>query len=605
VTGTLVRADPALRHLHKWTAISLLSAALFLNVVAYARLKVGGEVWGALDVWYIVLAWLVLAAYLVLGQVRTRCSSFGMTLPLPSLHLWRAHVLAVLAGGALLLAAVTAAVVLGGVLLSNVFDAGAFSAGEVAIDTLRIAALFILAVAALELRAPAMSRAPLDAAGVATTLSAALAILPAALWLLRLPAVAALVPLLAAVGLGAIRIRALPETFSLAPDRAGAAAAGTAGAAGWDDLAPRSALSRWMLVNTVVLRSMFRRKAAPWLIIPFLLFFGVLLAGIDEPWSDENLRSLFIALTAYILMSFMVEPMLQLQRVETFAISRRRLFALLVLPSLITITIGYVGARVYVESRAARGDLPEAIELFQAKDGYFYTRVPARFCQLSRTGEVPRNTAPWGESYPAWSTPLYRGSGVRLYSPFSIGEGASVEFAALQISRAAEAIIGEAITPEEIRRRYLRERDDGSVALATESLTLQRDFHLKTRYAGPMFPVVLTLASVIWLVTLRVYFAVFRAGVSKRRRKGVGFGLMGALFAVYIVQMVLASSGIMDVWVQSGFLEILVRRASDAFAGGGAVVWGACIAVFALLYRWVERRFERVEVLVEPLSDSC
>lgn len=596
---TLVREDPAYRNLAKWLIFTILSATVVLNITTFHAKQAGGEALpDDVMVWYAALAWLMVTVYLVFGHVRTRCTPFGMSLPISSRSLWTAHITAVILGGFVLLVSFVAVAIGGSRLLKTFDDLTVFSARDASAATIHVASLFVLGAVLLELRGPSERTIRQGARQALIALAAATVMFAVVLAMMSTSLAVAVVPVIAAVVLGARRFQALPESFSLSPDRAEAAVASPEGIRAWVP-AKRSPLSRWWLVTSVVYRSTINKRAAPIITAPFLLFLGLLLAGMDRVWASEELRAMVVPITAYVLMAVILDPFLHIFRVDAFPISRRRVFALLIVPCLLLLALGY-GAGRFMLGTGIVGSESETICFCKANEGYYYTHVPIGFCQVSWGDDIPANDSQWGESHEPWSAPVFKGSPVKFYSPFSVGEGASIDFAALQISRATEAIFGEAITPEEIKRRYLRERSDGSAALAVDELTIQRDFpHLRPRHVGPVFPILFMLVSVLWFAAVRVFASAMRAGNSKRKRMSVGFLVMAGLFAIYILVGALAATHLMQLWSLVGLFEILARQIGDAFPGGELLVWLVCLAITAVGYLWAERRFLRIEAVLE------
>jgi len=52
----------------------------------------------------------------------------------------------------------------------------------------------------------------------------------------------------------------------------------------------------------------------------------------------------------------------------------------------------------------------------------------------------------------------------------------------------------------------------------------------------------------------------------------------------------------MHISVSMGVIQALARYLGDALPLGSVLVWVVCLGLTALTYRWVERRFERIEV---------
>jgi hypothetical protein len=596
VISVLVRENPAVRALGKWVIFTFVTGALSLNLLTFTMFYKAGPVLGLpADVWFTLLAWIPISLYLVFGKVGMRCSSFDMTLPLPLRRVWLAHMIAVALGALILLAVSIIVATGGGLLMLKISDRWILLMSEVRRTSVFLLSGLLLALAVVEYRAPQLQRVPATRSNRTMAAVTVLAVLAAIFWMKMLPPIVAVIPVLAAGVLGARRFLSLPESFTVTPDGSMEAEPLEQEAEAWTQ-PPPSRLRANLLVAGVLYRSLYRKKVAVLLVVPFLVPFGMLLGGADEAWFHENVRAAMIPMASYTLMAFIMDPLMHFGRVDAFPISRRRVLALFVAPLLLSLIVGYGAGRIVV----ARDTTNEPISLFQADDGNYYVRVPLETCELARQGHVPMNRSPWAEEYRAWSAPVYRGSAVEVYSPFSVGAGASVDFTAWQISRAVKTVFGEAITPEEIEHRYLRERSDGSAALRTEALTLRADHpEWKRRYMGPVFPLTMTLVIVLWLAALWVFFGGARAGKGIRRRTLRGFALMGVLFGLYGAVMVAAATHFATPARLMGSVQILGRSVSEAFPGGSLLVWVACAAVTAASYIAVQRRFDRAEGMQE------
>jgi hypothetical protein len=172
---------------------------------------------------------------------------------------------------------------------------------------------------------------------------------------------------------------------------------------------------------------------------------------------------------------------------------------------------------------------------------------------------------------------------------------------ALQISRASEALYGEAVPPETIRHRYLTVDNDGRVVLRGKSLSLQADFpHLRPRRKGPLFPVVLTTISLLWALVYTVFLRSFRATITDGKRKAFFFAMLFVLLAVHVSQYAFFMSGTTKDFIVTGTIEILVRRLGEAFPGSVLLVWIACGLLLFGAYRFAESAFLRIEVPPMP-----
>jgi hypothetical protein len=335
-----------------------------------------------------------------------------------------------------------------------------------------------------------------------------------------------------------------------------------------------------------------------WFAVLFLFPCGVLLAGLSRVDSGlYDARFLLVPLTVYMLLASVGLPMRNLYRLDTLPLSRRRLLAHILLPGLVLVSIGYGAGKLW----ELMGEPKERLSYLEARDAHFYLYVPAWALEVGWNSHVPDTTSPWGETHEAWSAPLWNGALPLLYSPCHTPPGSSIDFVALQISRAVERIYGEVIPSEEIRSRYLELDADGRVVLRGESLSLQRDYpHLSELGRGPQFPVMLMLVGLPWMLIVTVYMWSFRATISDGKRKAFLIVLMMLVLAVYLVQYGLFFAGSTRGRLFTGFIEILIRDASQSFPGAGVAIWIACVALLYAGFKIAERRFHRIEIPTKP-----
>lgn len=117
-----------------------------------------------------------------------------------------------------------------------------------------------------------------------------------------------------------------------------------------------------------------------------------------------------------------------------------------------------------------------------------------------------------------------------------------------------------------------------------------------------MFPLMMTAAGLWWLALLAIYFLTFRAGVTDFIRKTVMFGLLAVTLAIYVSQYVMGVTGMLKLWVTTGFLQILIRDLAAATPGGALSVWGVCALLLVGGYLLVQARFQHIEAVVVPPS---
>ena len=178
------------------------------------------------------------------------------------------------------------------------------------------------------------------------------------------PLVYSLLPVIAAsVWLGRVRTQ-VPETLEVMPAGAGRSSANASA----DDPADAAAAlgpvgaSRWA-IDRVVMRQLFKWPLNWIVMLPFLVLFGLLLAGF-LPGSEGNafgrgyLRAVNWFIVVYLMYSSVGHFLENLWRVDHLPLSRRRLMAWLVLPTVIFLMLGYgVGIVLLERSQQATEQL--------------------------------------------------------------------------------------------------------------------------------------------------------------------------------------------------------------------------------------------------------
>lgn len=601
--GSLLRRDPVLRLMGRWTVMSVVGGMFFANIrmaVGAAAAIEGQGAASTLRLLTILVLWVPVGAYAIYATFEKRYHRVDLALPIHARSLWLAHTIAVSAATVGILAATAVIATLGEWGLARLMgeEASLVIAG-VAPLALKLASVALLAVVGLQAVSLSSSRLTRSTRNVVVSVLVSAAVLGVTMLLDPLPLGFALLPLAGTAGVVLWGRRSVAPAPVLSPAHAGGGGQGVAAlrgeSAAWtDDGLPTPSRSRWLLVSTVY-RSVSKMPASPILGFPFAFIMGAVLSGYYRAWrGDESLRFMMIAMTAYVLMAFAIVPPRRLYAVDAFPVRRRLVFALLVLPLVATLSLGYAVGR-------ARADaLENARELvqFAETDCCHVVRVPVEYTNVAWGGTPPRIQSPWGESVEPLTTSLYPGSRVVLYSPFAVDEASSIDFTALQLSRAAEAVYGVAIPPDEIRDRLLVEDDEGLVRPRGGELRLRSAYpDLRARKRGPVFPLITLAACGLWLFVYAGYLRALRAGVPERLKRRLPWIIMVALLGAHLLQYVCATAGIGDAWAFAGLLEIVIARAALAFPGGRVVIWVACGLLLGAIYRIAERQFERVESL--------
>jgi len=589
---SLIARNVALRTAPVWMLVMLVGAQVVTGIYGY-RVAKGAEM---TNTTLLAGAWLMIAAYLTWGQVKHRCSRFDLALPLPARSLWTASLIGSSLAVALMVATILAVVAAIFALAESLEDYDALRGGEIA----RVGAILLSAslcgVAWLHNRQPELASATGGPGRSALALGGLLALLPPMILLQDQPLL--LVPLLlalAALLLAAAR-RGVPPGYVLSP----LSTTGAAGRAGPDTIEARPARGPravW-LIYMMVVRSAPKGPAILLLATPFLLFFGTLLAGLlQRLMPDSDLRFAFLPMTAYMALAFVAPVMANLRAVDVLPLGRRRLLLLMTLPPLLLITAGYLGTVVWIDTQES--EMPRIVYVEEEEN--YGLRVPRFMWRMAWDGEVPPAEAPWGESHPAMTIPVIEGAVPVLYKPYTTPAGASRDYVAWQIRRAALASFGTELTREEIAERYLWTDPDGRVRLKDEGLDLPGPgWALVDRSLGPFLPVTLALVAALMYVGIAIYAPGVRAGVTRMRRYLRLWAVLGLLLLIHMAPFVLAIAGLSKPWILEAAGVDVMMKLARAVPGGIAGVWIAAVVVGAAFFELAATAFRRVESPVAP-----
>ncbi len=604
--GALIRRDASIRFLGRWMFVGPLVTLSMMGLIAYIRFSGGsGAGRGGAELFLMPLTlWTPAAIYLGVNFAERRCSRFDMELPISARVLWTAHTLALSLAGIMLLAATV------GVLLFIAWAARAlpgsfpavFEAGDVVV-ALRVASVLLLGVAAAQSVLPSLERIP-SGQRLIWTINAGINVpFLLVLALLRLPVVACLVPLALAGFLAWRTWSGLPATVVTAPlEPVWFGSARETGdrtvpsdANAWTEAAPaRSALRRFWTFFLVIFRSTTKMPVAPIVGLPILIAAGFTMAGAfgSALRGDDAIRFSLLFIIAYTLLSFSGLPPRKLFVLDALPVSRRLIFAIMFVPYVAVLGLGYGAGRIVAD----RAENESELICYRERDGHYFVSLPLRNGALAMDGSPPAAIAPSGESHDVWSREIMTGSKPVVHALYSTPPGSSIDFVAWQVSRAAEAVYGERISPDEVRERYLALDADGRVVPAGGELTLAADHpEWSVRPYAPVFPVMMLVVCGLWFMAMAVYLRTLRAGFTEKQKRGTFWWGMIVLMVLHISQFGLLIADRLDHWVLSGFGMIAVRELSAWLPGGAVSVWVLCGAVLYAFYRMAERQFLQVE----------
>jgi hypothetical protein len=354
--AALVRQHVALRTLPRWLLLTTVTSLLMEGVRATLGQRLAPAFAGRLLA--AAVLWLPLTAFLLATAFKPRCGEWHLALPLPARRLRRAHLAAfALAGAAVLGLAALAAAVHDRVLLSH---APATIRGGVGEILPAAVACLLCAVACLAARSPARQRVEASPAEVAWGIAVAAGAILATAALSLLPAAALAAPLGLALLVSWRAERALPKALEPAtgsrrpaPARDGGQAAA---AGGWRSSPSRPARGATALL---VFRVMSARGSL-FVMLPVLVVYGMLLAGgigvltgdHAERAEGDVLFAVWALLTIFLLVTPLPKQLRGLHQLDALPLSRRFLFAVMILPGLVATVAGYVTGAI-LAARAA------------------------------------------------------------------------------------------------------------------------------------------------------------------------------------------------------------------------------------------------------------
>jgi hypothetical protein len=618
----MIRRDPALRTLPRWLLIAPLFASMLEGLRALSYVTAPASASGLVNQQMILAAlslWLPLSGFLLLGRVGQRCSRLDLGLPIPAPRLWQAHLVAALVAGVTLVLAEFAVIGLRRILVSSRAPDTAAWIWESHDPFLPTLATMVLGVIVLQMPhirlyslQPGKSRRVTGLCMVAGGFGLIL-LLSTLPWSASVGVV--VLSLILAVGLHGL----IPAAFVMVPREAARISNGVPAATHTAGSRPRDlavgspgtwgAVSRGLTVLRIysggVAPGQMIQIPATLMGVPVIFAWGMLLSGLII---GQEASFMFLTLSSYIMFAFIPAQASQIYLLDALPISRRALFAGLVLPALLILGAGYTtGALMKARSQ------PTAMVEFQSERTRLFpriaqaheaVRVPYIATRVAWSPEAPLLKAPWGETHPAWSETLTRDGSLRLYSPYATPEEATPAFHALMISRAVQHIYGRQISPDEIQQRYLQP-GPGEASLTRGASTLLADYPDLGAPLGPrLAPLYFMITTLLFLVMVAIYLRAIRANVSNTGRKVAMFSLLGAIFFIHVVQLTLAMAGLLELDVLGGMAQVGNFHLVNRLPGGQTALWVLCLLITALGYRWSESRFLRIEAPVSPLCRS-
>jgi sorbitol-specific phosphotransferase system component IIC len=533
--------------------------------------------------------WTWITIFLVYGGLLGRGERLCLTLPLSSRRIWLFHVAALMLSVVLIFA-----IALGFLAAVNsIRGIPPLKPGLVTI-ALNIAAMTALLTAAIQLPDRDSFEVRLNAGNVIFLLIVWIIAWLAIVFFSGMPRVAALAPLAAGIALLAVVYRVLPSIFQLQTDTP------VPPEAEIDDFRQPSPLEKingsvrpgLSLLHATIFK-LFYRHWVTVLFLPWLLLIGVLLSG----YLSIGLNSITLLAAVIAYMSGLLQYALsRMYMIEPLPVSRRLLHAYLVLPVLAVTVLSYAAGIA-----VGKGSAPKENLLFYGEKRYDRTldvRVPLEFWEIGWDGEpAPVSNDCCDEPYAAWSTPLFKGSGIVIYCPYHTPPGSPPSFVAEQLSRAAERVFGTRLDPKDIEERYFVTGPDGVSRMRGETINIGKDFpHLRAQNWRDILPVVALLVGIPWFLIAALTFQLFSAGRNGRALQVV----LAAAVTIWILFIIfVSSSGFTSEWKVGSLAWILVRKLAEGMPGGTGTSWlvAALLLLGGYLLSWTQ--FRRVEAPVK------
>ena len=536
----------------------------------------------------------ILAPYLLAFGAVVRTSRYHMTLPVPAREAWLSRLLGL--GGSAFAAMALAAAVL---IVGNHLQGKPVLEPDLAAVMLNVAAFIGIGLMLTQIPRRGLSELPLTGLYIAYIVTVWLGLVFAVSLMSALPAYWAAVPAAVAVMLGVTVYRALPPMFALVPKTPAshpqeALPANAAGQGRKDEssdrvVGPAQQSSRWLIHKTIA-RSLYNPVFTSILLV-IILAFGLRNSG----YNHSGLSNLiFIFWTVLGMSSLLIAGAVKLHLLDPLPISRKTIFAYLVLPSMLFSFLSY-GLGAVTGKGAVGGD--SLVEYEERRyDSELDVRVPMEFWELGRDG-VPAPLEPCcDQPHAAWSVSFFKGTDLVLYNPYHAPADSSPEFVAHQFSRAAEAVYGRQIPTRDLLARYFERRPDGGTTLKTGKFNLLDDYPgLRPVGWGGRLAAVLSVIGVTWLLYLSV---VLRLG---HARLLLGHVVLVLISVISLFTMIWTSNrGYTAEWKISAGAGILLRNLTGALPGSAVTLW--VIAVLAILgcYVLARAQFVRMEVTVKP-----
>jgi len=596
VTSHLLWRNAVLRGLPVWVVMLFVNAVLMLGLLRTAAAARGAAL---SDGWVLLVGCLTLALYFVLVAGRPRCGALDVALPIPGRTLWLTHLVGLAAVGTLVVAGFTA--------IARTVAFPLRGAVPYHVDWLRLALTLesglLLAIALLQAPQPALVRITWSRRYLGWILFVLLAVPALVLRAAASGSTASLVLLGIAALVAGWTYRSVPPALALVPREPGEGRARRSRAAAAEESAAGAAAASGWRASLSVLRCL-TAGGKELALLPIVVLFGLLTGGAFEASAigaeARDLRFYYIPMATYMLFTLVGPRLSWLHALDPLPIGRRWLVAGMLLPTAAVFVASYgVGVLARHFGRPV-----EYVDFVEEREGHTWSvSAPLRAFDVSWDGRVDAVTSPWGETHRPQSFVLSRAARAEVVNPFSAPPGSSSRFVALQISRAVEAVYGLSIPPELVERRWLETRPDGTVTARGGDLRIGAEHPGLTPRAGPMFPVLMVLVGVPWLLLVAAVYRSYRAAIPDWGRQAVFWGAAALFVLLMMVQAATLVTGVVRPWAVRAVIEIAVWELGRTTTGI-VFTWVVSALLLYGAYRIAEAQFLRSEIPARPTMYS-
>lgn len=590
---SLIRRDHAFRSVLVWSSAGLLLGAV--SVALAREAAASGDAGYGRHYALATMLWSVVVLYLIYADATARATRFDLPLPIRPARLWLTRVVSLSLGVIAILGVGLGCAAAGGF----VSGVGPAVVRSFLLSAAHAGAALALGIALVQGYRPGLYRAEHGASTVLAVIIIALVDIVILLAQVAAGPWAAAVVLAAALALATRTYHRLPRAFVVArcSDAAGGRQAAPIVWDGEDEgsLWVRDGAATGSGAVHRALLQLFARHWAAWLFGGMLAFLGFYLAG---AWPDGLSGPLYVAVAWSILNGPLLFAMARLHMIDHLPVSRRLVFAYMVLPALAVLMLGHLGGAV-----VGRSVQDEWTWKLLTRDACCpQKRVPYEFLDVSMSGTPPVLSSPWGEEHEPWRTRVTGNSRAVLYRRFDTPADASVEFNAHQVRRALEWGLRDTGVAARVEREYLRRANELGVSVWDDWYLLMESDPLRTTRHEESIPLMFTLVGVPWFLFVAFFMWAGR-GTTALRRRAPGMVIAAVVITVTTTLLVSASLGWVDTWKLTALAWVVLRRAAEAVPGGTGLLWLCSLALVGAAYLVAERQFLRSEAVLKHVTE--